>query len=272
MHVAGRHLADQLRGHRLCLGDLLGLQALALEHVHEVHVPADVQLVSAVHGDAAVLEELRQHPVGDGGTDLALDVIAHDRDTGVLELLGPLGRSGDEDRQSVDEGHARVDRALCVELRGLLRTDGEVAHQDIRAGLAQRLDDVHGAFVGLRDHLSVVLAQAVVGVSTLHRDPGGGHVADGDRVVLAGRDGVREVLSHLLRVDVERRDPLDVGHVVRPELHMHQPRNLALRIGVLVVLDALHKRGGAVTDTDDGDTNRHSFSLLLAGSLPVDLG
>jgi hypothetical protein len=29
--------------------------------------------------------------VGDGGADLALDVVADDRHTGVLELLGPLG-------------------------------------------------------------------------------------------------------------------------------------------------------------------------------------
>src|SRR3712207_7969002 len=51
------------------LGDLLGLQALALEHVLEVHVAADVELHRAVELHAAVLEQLGQHPVGDGRAD-----------------------------------------------------------------------------------------------------------------------------------------------------------------------------------------------------------
>ena len=78
-----------LRGDRLGLGDLLRLQPLALEHVLEVHVAADVELVGAVQHDAAVLEQLGQHPVGDGGADLRLDVVADDRHAGVLELLPP---------------------------------------------------------------------------------------------------------------------------------------------------------------------------------------
>ena len=60
-----------LRRDGLGLGDLLGLQAVALEHVLEVHVAADVELVRAVEHHAAVLEQLRHHAVGDGGADLA---------------------------------------------------------------------------------------------------------------------------------------------------------------------------------------------------------
>ena len=61
---------------------------------HDVHV----ELVGAVQRHAAVLEQLGQHPVGDGRADLGLDVVADDRDAGVLELLGPHGVGGDEDR------------------------------------------------------------------------------------------------------------------------------------------------------------------------------
>src|SRR5690606_29564145 len=196
------------------------------------------------------------------GADLRLDVVAHDRHTGVLELLGPLRGAGDEHGQGVDEGDTSVDGALRVELRRLLGPHGEVADEDVGLGLLECRHDVHGFVVRLRDHLAVVLAQAVVGVAALHGDTGRGHVADLDGVVLAGRDGVGDVLADLLGVDVESGNPLDVVHVVRTELDVHQPRNLGLRVGVLVVLDALHKRGGTVTDTDDGDTNRHSFSLL----------
>ena len=88
-------------GDGLRLGDLLRLQALALEHVHEVHVAADVELVGAVEDDAAVLEQLGQHAVGDGRADLALDVVTDDRHPGGGELVRPLLGAGDEDRQAL---------------------------------------------------------------------------------------------------------------------------------------------------------------------------
>ena len=62
----------QLAGDGLRLRDLLRLEALALQHVHEVHVAADVELVRAIDGHAAIFEQLREHAVGDGGADLAL--------------------------------------------------------------------------------------------------------------------------------------------------------------------------------------------------------
>src|SRR5215510_4785201 len=40
VHVGLGHLVRDLRGNRLGLRDLLGLQPLALQHVHEVHVSA----------------------------------------------------------------------------------------------------------------------------------------------------------------------------------------------------------------------------------------
>ena len=57
--VGAQVAVADLRGDGLGLGDLLGLQAVALEHVLEVHVAADVQLHGALQDDAAVLEQLR---------------------------------------------------------------------------------------------------------------------------------------------------------------------------------------------------------------------
>ena len=72
VHVAlAPQVVGEVGGDGLGLGDLLGLQALALEHVLEVHVAADVELVGAVEHHAAVLEQLGQHAVGDRGADLA---------------------------------------------------------------------------------------------------------------------------------------------------------------------------------------------------------
>src|SRR5699024_9237348 len=114
----------------------------AVEHVLEVHVAAHVQLHGAVNADAALLEETGQHTVGDGGTDLGLDVITDDGQTGVGELLCPLRIGGDEDGQGVDEPTARIQGRLGVELVRLLGTDREVGDQDVHAGILECLDDV----------------------------------------------------------------------------------------------------------------------------------
>ena len=92
-----------------------------------------------------------------------LDVVADDRHAGVLELLRPLGVAGDEHRQRVDEGDAGVDRALRVELVGVLRAHRQVGDEHVDLGVAQGCDDVDRLGVGLLDRLAVVLAEAVVG-------------------------------------------------------------------------------------------------------------
>ena len=142
MNIALAEVVADLRCHRLGLGDLLRLQTIALEHVLEVHVAADVQLVRAIEDDATVFEELRHDSVGDGRPDLALDVVADDRQAGVLELLRPLRGPGDEDRQGVDESAAGIDRALGVELGGCLGSNREIADNDIGPGCLECGDDV----------------------------------------------------------------------------------------------------------------------------------
>ncbi|EGJ76032.1 hypothetical protein STTU_3242 [Streptomyces sp. Tu6071] len=199
----------------------------------------------------------------DGGADLRLDVVADDRDTGLGELVGPLLGARDEDGEGVDEGDLGVDGALGVELRRALGTHRQVADEDVDLTVLEHLDDVDRLLAGLLDRLAVVLAETVEGVAALHGDTGAGHVADLDGVVLAGADGVREVETDLLGVHVEGGDELDVLDVVLAELHVHETRDPALRVGVLVVLDALHQRGGAVAHADNGYANRtHSGCSL----------
>lgn len=171
--------------------------------------------------------------------------------------------AGDEHRESVDERDLGVDGALRVELRSDLGTDGQVADENVDLLVLEDLDDVDRGVRGLLDRLAVVLTQAVVGVAALDGHARVRHVRDLDGVVLAGADGVREVEADLLRVDVEGGDELDVTDVVLAELDVHQTGHLAGRIGVLVVLDALHQRGGAVAHAYDGYANRtHSGCSL----------
>lgn len=90
MHVVRIHLVRHHGSDGAGLGDLLGFQAGTLQHVHEVHVAADVKLVRTIQTHTAILEQTGQHAVRDGGADLRLDIVADNRHTSVTELLRPL--------------------------------------------------------------------------------------------------------------------------------------------------------------------------------------
>ena len=66
--VARGNTALYLAGHCLRLRNLLRLEPLSFEHVLEVHIAAEVQLVCAVKDQAPVLEQASQDPVGDRRT------------------------------------------------------------------------------------------------------------------------------------------------------------------------------------------------------------
>ena len=84
-----------------------------------------------------------------------------------------------------------------------------------------------------------------------------------DRVVLARPDRLGEVLADLVGVDVECGRELDVADVVAAEVDVHEAGHALVRVGVLVVLDALHEGVGAVADADDGDPD---LLVLVAAS------
>src|SRR5699024_8205110 len=124
--------------------------------------------------------------------------------------------------------------------------------------------DVHRVLGGLLDRLAVVHAQTVVGRAAQDGQAGRWDVTDLDGVVLTCRDGTGQVLADLLRVHVEGCDELDVAHVVRAELNVHQTGHPRIGGGVLVVMHALDERHRTVADAHDGYTYRtHWFLLLL---------
>src|SRR3990170_5722791 len=208
VHVVVGDLVVDHRCDRVRLADLLRLQALALEHVQEVGVAAEVQLVGAVDLHPAVHEEARQHAVGDRGADLALDVVTNHRQAGLGESALPVRLAADEDRDGVDEGDARLDRLLGVPLGGLLAADRQVADHDVDLALLQDVHDVGGRAGRLLDDLGQVLAQAVVGHAALDGNAAVRDIGELEGVVLAGEDRVRQVLAHLLAIHVKGGDEL----------------------------------------------------------------
>ena len=144
VHVVGAHVVVELAGDGVGLADLLGLEALALQHVEEVGVAAHVELAGALELDAALAHEAREHAVDDGGADLALDVVADDRHAGLDEALLPVGLAGDEDGDAVHHGAAGGEDLLRVPLGGLFAAHRQVADDDVGLRLLEDADDVVG--------------------------------------------------------------------------------------------------------------------------------
>ena len=80
-------------------------------------------------------------------------------------------------------------------------------------------------------------------------------LGEGDGVVLTAEDGLAEIVTDLLTVDVECRGKLDVADVVPAQIHMHQARDEVIAVGVAIKLHALDQGGSTVAYADDGDAN-----------------
>src|SRR6185369_4548275 len=245
---------------RVRLRDLLRLEALALEHVEEVGVAADVQLHRLVEMHAALAEEAREDAVRDRRADLRLDVVADDRNAGLLEAPLPVGLTRDEHRHAVHHRAAGGEDLLRVPLGRFLGADREVVDDDVRAGLLENPDDVVGLAGSLFEDLGEVLADSVVRHPTGDLDAGLRHVGELVRVVGMCPDRVGEVLSDLVLRDVERCRELDVRDVVAAQVDVHEAGHELLGIRVLVVLDSLQEGVGAVPYADD----RHAYLAVSA--------
>ena len=112
---------------------------------------------------AAVGEQAGERAVHDRGADLRLDVVADDRQVGLLEAPVPVVLAGDEHGDAVDEAAAGLEHLLDVPLGGLLGADRQVGDDHVGVGVLEDLHDVGGLAGGLFDLLLEVLAEAVVG-------------------------------------------------------------------------------------------------------------
>src|SRR6185436_1129690 len=240
---------------RARLADLLGLQPLALEHVQEVGVAAEVQLVRAVDAHTAVHEQVREHAVRDRGPDLRLDVVADHRQALLLEPLLPVLLARDEHGDAVHERAAGIEHLLDVPLRRRFRADRQVVHDHVGLRVLEQLDDVHRGARPLLDDLRQVLAEPVVRHAALHGDAHVRDLGEHDGVVRPRDDRLGDVLADLVHVDVDRRRDLDVADVVPAQVHVHEPGDPVRGLGVAVVVEALHERRGAVPHADDRDSH-----------------
>jgi hypothetical protein len=262
VHRLRGQLVAELRANGVRLGDLLGHQAVALEHVVEVGVATEVQLAGAVQPHAAVHEEARQHAMHDGGADLGFHVVADDRQAAILEAAAPVRLARNEHRNAVHERAAGVEDLLDVPLGRHLAADGQIVDHHVGLGLAQDVGDVGGGAGRLLDHLRQIGAEAVVRHAAVDRHAEVRHRRELHGVVRRLPDRLRQVAADLALVDVEGGGELDVADVVTAEPRVHEAGDEGVVGRLAVILNSLDERRCAVADADDGDSNRSHGGLL----------
>ena len=221
--------------------------------------------MGAVEPDATLREELREGAMQDGGAELALDVVADQRQAALLEAAAPAGVGGDEDRDAVHEGAAGLQAGLGVELGGRLRADRQPGDQDLRARPPQHVGDVGDRRIGLRDLAGEVAAEPVERRAAAHHHAALRHLREDLRVVRRREDRLRQVLPDLARGDVEGGGQHDVLRPVPAERGMRQSGAGFARIAVEG--QALHEGGSAVADAGDADAQR--AGARSAGQVPT---
>ena len=137
MNVLGLKTFVELRLDRLGLGDFFRLEPVLRQHVEKIGVAAGVELIGAVERNPPIAEQPGQRAVDDGGPDLALDVVADDRQPGLAEARRPSRIGGNEHRHAIDHRDAGGEAGLGVVADRLLGPDRHITDQYLGTAVAQ---------------------------------------------------------------------------------------------------------------------------------------
>jgi hypothetical protein len=191
--------------------------------------------------------------VDDGRADLALDIVADQRQPGRLETPAPGRVRGDEHRDAVDERTAGLDCPLGIEPRCPLRTDRQIRDQHLGAALPQYAGDIRRWQRRLDDFVREILPDAVERRSAFDLDAEPRHLGEELGVVRGRQNRLGGIEPDLGAIDVESGADRHVAHPVAANVAVHQSRDRHIVAGVTVIGEALDQGRGAVPDADDAD-------------------
>ena len=84
------------------------------------------------------------------------------------------------------------------------------------------------------------------------------------------KDGLADVESDFAAIDIERGDDFDVARPIGADLAMHKADGAAVDPRAPIEIDTLDKGTGAITDTDNGDSNlSHGKKEILPAAVSL---
>src|SRR5579884_2157126 len=102
MHIVPANIVVELAGDGVGLADLFRFQALTLQHVIKIGVAANIELHRTLNAYSPFPEESGQHPMNNGRTNLAFDIITNHRQVRFSKSLLPVILSGDKHWNAID--------------------------------------------------------------------------------------------------------------------------------------------------------------------------
>jgi hypothetical protein len=99
--------------------------------------------------------------------------------------------------------------------------------------------------------------------ATYHLYARGRDIAELVGVVGWGINGLRQVLAHLVLVDIDGGYEIDIADVIAAKVDMHQAGYELIFLGILVIMHPLYKGGCAVPNTNNCYIYFSHFGQLL---------
>ncbi|CQB89433.1 Uncharacterised protein [Chlamydia trachomatis] len=184
MHVVIIHIVRNNRSNRARLRNLLRLKPRALQHVHKVHVSANIQLVSAIQTHSSIFKKSRHNAVRNRSSNLTFNIVANNRNACVTELLRPNWVGSNKNRKAIHKRASSFHSRSRISLVCLLGAYWQVRHKHVYMQIAQNRGNIHRFFFRFVNHLLIIVAQTIVSRSTLHFNTKIRHVCKANRVVL----------------------------------------------------------------------------------------
>ncbi len=97
----------------------------------------------------------------DTGSQLRFNVVAYDRNTGITEPLGPSGIGRNKHGDRIDKGNACLKAGYGVVLLRLIRSSGNVRHQDVCFGGAKLGCNIDCLYERLLNRVAIIVTEAI---------------------------------------------------------------------------------------------------------------
>ena len=124
--------------------------------------------------------------MGNCGAYLGLNIVTNDRQSSLSKSALPIAFTGNKDRHAIDEATAGSQYLFHIPFGCLFASYWQIVDHHISLGLFEYIHNICSWARCLSDDLRQILAQSIVGHTSVNSDARLGHVAEFNGVVRLG--------------------------------------------------------------------------------------
>ena len=138
-----------------------------------------------------------------GGSDLALDIVADHRQIGFLEALLPVLFACNKDRNAVDKPHASPENLLNIPLGSRLRAYRQIVHHNISTCVLENFHNIVGLSRRFPDDAREILAKPIMSHTPVDLCIELRNVSKAICIIGGRINSLADIFTHFVLVDVE---------------------------------------------------------------------